>query len=150
MCRIAAPSRTCCYYTLGFSSRDANAQPWQVSDPTFAIAQSRRWRACTNRRQVCCVFGVCVQIKLTSWKRGFFFACQLWDRHRSLYGGKAPYLSGAGTHGRSEIPSSRVRSLSLSPRGAEGRSLADCLGLDASHRVSPSPYRGYSLATQQK
>lgn len=30
-----------------------------------------------------------------------------------------------------------MRSLSLSLRGAEGRSLADCLILDASHRVSP-------------
>ena len=87
-------------------------------------------------------------------RNGLFVAhrpacCPLRNRHRSLRGGKAPCLSGAGTLRRSGIPSSQARSLRLRLRGAEGRSSARCRILGASHRMSPSPHHCYSLATHE-
>lgn len=105
-----------------------------------------------KRVEVCCVFGVHVH-RLTFWEMGFFFVhfiayCYLWQRHRFLQGGKAPYLSGAGTCRKSKVPVSQVRSLRPSLQGAEGYSSADCLILDASHSASPL-YCGYSLTAQE-
>lgn len=93
---IAAPSHTCCCYTLGFSTQEVNAQPWQVSGPTFAVAQSPG-EGLVRRAGRHAVFGAGVHWAY-SLRNGLFLVPRpaywyLWKRHRFVCAGKAPYPS---------------------------------------------------------